>query len=184
MHQEQLKKSVYIYWKKLGCGDRVPREESSSAGRGLLRQAVLDIFDLNLNDLTIETGEHGKPYIVEHPEIEYNISHSGCYVVCAVSAVPVGIDIQEKRVIALDKLGRKVFSPEEYREFLKSEEKQEIFFRQWARIESYLKWTGEGISKGLTNLKMDGWHQFVHINRNYVCVIWSGKPLSIFMREM
>lgn len=184
MYQERLKKAVYIYWKKLNSGERVPREESSAEGRKLLRQAVLDLYGLNLNDLEIAAGEHGKPYIVDHPEIQYNISHSGCYVVCAISGVPVGIDIQEKRVIALDKIGRRIFSPEEYREFLKSEEKQDVFFRHWARMESYLKWTGDGISKGLKNLKMDGWHQFLHLNKNYICAIWSQGPLSIFMREM
>lgn len=165
-------------------GERVPREVASLEGKALLKQALWDVFGLKLEDEEITTGEHGKPYLVNHPEVQYNISHSGCYVICAVSGTPVGIDIQEKRVIALDKLGRKVFSREEYREFLKSEEKQDIFFRRWVRIESYLKWTGEGISRSLKELPMDGWHQFLHVDKNYICAIWSHGPLSIFMKEV
>ena len=184
MYRDYIKSTAYIYWKKLNGGERVPREEASLAGKDLLKAALWDVFGLEMDELSFGTGAHGKPFVVDHPEVQYNISHSGCYLVCAVSGVPVGIDIQEKRVIALDKLGRKVFSPEEYREFLKSEDKQDMFFRQWVKAESYIKWTGEGFSRDLTELPMDGWHQFVHINRHYNCAIWSQGPLSIFMREM
>ena len=184
MYQDRNKKAAYVYWKKLNDGIRVPREEYSAEGKKLLEKALWDAFGLELQKEEIAVGSCGKPYLVQHPEIHYNISHSGCYVVCAVSGSEVGIDIQEKRVIALDKIGRKIFSPEEYREFLKSEEKQDIFFRQWVRIESYLKWTGEGITRKLTDLKMDGWHQFLHMNKHYMCAIWSQGPLSIIMREL
>lgn len=184
MYQNHNKNTAYIYWKKLNSGVRVPREESSREGQELLKTALQDIYSLDLADQKVACGPHGKPYLPEHPHIHYNISHSGCYVVCAVSDMEIGIDIQEKRVIAMDKIGRKIFSPEEYRAFLKSEEKQDLFFRQWVRIESYLKWTGEGISRTLNELKMDGWSQFLHVNKNYMCAVWSQRPLNIYMKEL
>lgn len=184
MYQNHNKNTAYIYWKKLNDGVRVSREEASAAGKQLLKSALEEIYCLNLDDEKIAYGDHGKPYLSDYPQIHYNISHSGCYVVCAVSDLEIGIDIQEKRVIALDKIGRKLFSPDEYRAFLKSEEKQDLFFRQWVRIESYLKWTGEGISRTLNELQMDGWSQFLHVNKNYMCAVWSQRPLSIYMKEL
>ena len=184
MYRDYIKSTAYVYWKKLNDGQRVPASESSAEGKVLLKQALWDGFGLEMDELTIEKGEQGKPYVAGHSDVHFNISHSGCYVVCVVSGVPVGIDIQEKRVIALDKIRKKVFTPEEYREFLKSEEKQDVFFRQWVRLESYLKWKGTGINGDMTQLPMDGWHQFVHINKNYNCALWSQGPLSVFMKEM
>ena len=70
------------------------------------------------------------------------------------------------------------------REFLKSENKQDEFFRQWVLNESYLKWTGDGLTKDLRVLKREGWYQFLHFHRNYLCAIWSEKPMNIEIREI
>lgn len=184
MYQERVNKTAYIYWRKINDGKRVSHEEASAVGKELLEKALWEVFGLCLKKEKVAAGMNGKPYLPAHPNVQYNISHSGCYVVCAVSGAPVGIDIQEKRIIALDKLGRKVFSADEYREFLKSEEKQDVFFRQWVKIESYLKWTGDGMSSDIRDLPMDGWYQFLHLNKDYICAIWAGEPLDIFMREV
>ena len=39
-----------------------------------------------------EYGEHGKPAIIGHPDIHFNLSHCREAVICAVSNRPVGID--------------------------------------------------------------------------------------------
>lgn len=39
----------------------------------------------------------GKPYFPARPAFHYSISHSGEWVVCAVGAVPLGVDIQVER---------------------------------------------------------------------------------------
>lgn len=183
MNQDYNKKTVYIYWKKLNDGIRVPATEASKAGKLLLETGLRELYGLEYDLQKVNHGPHGKPFFTTHPDIHYNISHSGCYVVCAISGTEIGIDIQEKRVIALDKLGHKIFSPEEYREFLKSEEKQDMFFRQWVRIESYLKWTGEGISRSLSDIRIDGWQQFIHFDKQYLCSICAQSPLSIIIKE-
>ena len=41
----------------------------------------------------------GKPFIVDHPNIHFNLSHSGDVAICAVSNQPVGIDIETPRSI-------------------------------------------------------------------------------------
>ena len=42
-------------------------------------------------------GTHGKPALSDSFSPHFNISHSGKYAVCALSEVPCGIDIQEKK---------------------------------------------------------------------------------------
>ena len=41
-----------------------------------------------------EYGEHGKPYIVGHPDIHFNISHCKEAVLCVTSPRPVGVDVE------------------------------------------------------------------------------------------
>jgi len=51
-------------------------------------------YNLNYKDITIKYNPNNKPYIVGNP-VYYNISHSGKYVVLAISKYPLGIDIQK-----------------------------------------------------------------------------------------
>ena len=44
-----------------------------------------------------EYGEHGKPFIIGHPDIHFNISHCREGVICVVSDRPVGVDIESIR---------------------------------------------------------------------------------------
>ena len=39
-------------------------------------------------------NEHGKPSIVGHPNIFFNLSHCKEAVICAVSDQPVGVDVE------------------------------------------------------------------------------------------
>ena len=146
--------------------------------------ALEKYYALSREELHFAAGEHGKPYLPDHPEIEFNWSHSGDYIITAVAGVPLGIDIQHMRITDIDKLGKKVFTPEEYRVFLTSGDKQENFFRQWVLKESYVKWTGEGLLRDMRTLPMDGWYKFLHIDKEYFCAIRAEAPLDIRMEEV
>jgi 4'-phosphopantetheinyl transferase len=39
-------------------------------------------------------GEHGKPTIVDHPDIHFNMSHCREAVICMLSNKPIGIDVE------------------------------------------------------------------------------------------
>ena len=45
--------------------------------------------------LKFEKNQYGKPYLSEHPDFYFNISHSGEYVLCAIDNNPIGVDIEE-----------------------------------------------------------------------------------------
>ena len=55
----------------------------------LLKEGLRQEYGLTDNPI-FEYNEHGKPSIVGHPEIYFNLSHCKEAVVCAVSDKPVG----------------------------------------------------------------------------------------------
>ena len=57
-------------------------------------------------------GEHGKP-MRRNEEICFNLSHSGKYVLCAVSEMEIGCDIEKIKEVKW-KLAKRFFSEKEY----------------------------------------------------------------------
>lgn len=81
---------------------------------GLLLQEVVEReFGLKPQDIIIEKNENGKPYLKDHPEYKYNISHSGDMVMLAYSTQELGVDIEEIRHKDI-KVARRCFCPSEY----------------------------------------------------------------------
>lgn len=95
----------------------------------------------------IHTEPEGKPWIPAAPEIRFSISHSGGWWACAISDREVGLDIQEERSVHAERLAERFFHPEEA-EWLKRHGMGQ-FCRMWAYKESYLKYTGKGLSSGM-----------------------------------
>ena len=59
----------------------------------LLRRALREEF--GLAELPkIETGEKGKPFFPDYPEIHFNLSHCKYAVACALDSAPVGVDAE------------------------------------------------------------------------------------------
>lgn len=104
-----------------------------------------------------ERNEHGKPYLAPTCGIYVNWSHSGEYVICAVSDREVGIDIQLMSACPKETLVRRVLQPEErrYYEQVKPEERQRLFYRYWVVKESFLKALGTGFSQDLNSFWVD-----------------------------
>lgn len=99
-------------------------------------------------DLKLYYGEKGKPYLRDHP-FYFNLSHSGSYVVCALSRHEVGVDIQQYKRTDIDRLAERFFSTEEKKALKACHDRKELellFYRLWTRKEAYGKLTGEGIA--------------------------------------
>ena len=107
----------------------------------------------------IEKGIHGKPYFREYPQIHFNISHSGEYGACALSSVPCGLDIQEVRKIRSRRLLERVLSEEEMKIVQSHENREREFCRFWTRKESFLKLSGEGITRPMNALEEPEWFE-------------------------
>lgn len=99
-------------------------------------------------ELKMYYSGNGKPYLQDYP-LYFNLSHSGNYVVCAVSPREVGVDIQEYRQVDMERLARRFFSEEEQSILTacaNEKEQCKLFYQLWTRKEAYGKLTGEGIA--------------------------------------
>ncbi len=90
--------------------------------------------------------DHGKPYIPGG--VEFNLSHSGDVTVCAVSASPVGVDIELIKEREISRL-IKAFGERERQciEEKNAEARLREFYRAWTVKEAVCKLKGCGISK-------------------------------------
>ncbi|WP_392886961.1 4'-phosphopantetheinyl transferase family protein [Eubacterium limosum] len=101
----------------------------------------------------VEKNRYGKPFLKEYPSLHFNGSHSGDYLVCAVSQNPVGVDVQLiDRTKRLMPLAKRFMSPGEVRrlESLDDEKRTQAFYRLWAQKESYMKYRGLGFALQLS----------------------------------
>lgn len=101
------------------------------------------------SDLSILSGDQGKPFLQEFPNFHFNISHSRGMLVLLFSPNPGGVDIEStKREIDLKPILKRFFSVGEIESWKNHSEKSEkiSFLRGWTRKEAFLKATGEGIS--------------------------------------
>ncbi len=115
----------------------------------LLQYAVEQELDRKIpgTSLCIRQKEGGKPYLVDYPQIHFNLSHSGEMVACAIGTIEVGVDIQQL-VPVKEKVAARFFTEKEnerLRQCATAKEYEKQFFQYWCRKESYLKLTGEGL---------------------------------------
>ncbi len=113
-------------------------------GSILARVALKKEFGLPVKEQIFELGEHGKPFLKNGKNQYFNISHSGCYVVCAVSENPVGIDVEVPGKYK-EELARKVLSPLEFMNLSHTKNKHIEFSKLWTKKEAYVKMLGQGI---------------------------------------
>ena len=118
----------------------------------------------------LSKGKNGKPYLHGYPEIHFNISHSGAYAGCAAAGVPVGIDVQIRQPVRGRRLLERTMNIRE-QEVIRSADDPEMAFADfWAQKESYLKWSGEGITRDLSKLSMEhAVMEEIPIEKGYVC---------------
>ncbi len=84
----------------------------------------------------IKRTEKGKPYIEN--DVCFSVSHSDNVLVCAIGKENLGIDIEKIRDTDCLKISKRFLNKE-----LRT---KEDFFKEWVRAESYVKYTGNGIS--------------------------------------
>ena len=127
----------------------------SLAAELLLRKALSD-RELNSRELHYGYYEHEKPYLTDHPEFCYNLSHSGEYVMAAAAETDVGCDIEQITDCDLE-IAERFFYREEYEHIAgtPSEKRNECFFRYWTLKESFMKVTGLGVTLSLNDFHIE-----------------------------
>ena len=87
----------------------------------------------------------GKPFFPAHPEFHYSISHSGEWAVCAVGAVPLGVDIQVERPVRPAVFRALSAAEQAELDGLAERERLSAFLDVWCLKEAYSKAIGLGL---------------------------------------
>lgn len=96
-------------------------------------------------EMRFTTGQ--KPKLLFPTDLFFNISHSGDWVVCALSSNTVGVDVEYMQKVNLQ-IAKSFFSSSEYRFILNQDSEEEFqkrFYRVWTLKESYVKADGRGL---------------------------------------
>lgn len=86
----------------------------------------------------------GKPFIADHPDIHFSLSHSGNVALCVVSDQPVGADVEVPRKITPSLIAY-TMNADEQAQINASANPEMQFLHFWTRKEALLKLTAEGI---------------------------------------
>lgn len=118
--------------------------------------------NLALNDLPSEAKiirEDNKKPRLDVEDVYFNLSHSHGVCVLAMGASEIGIDIEKIRDLDYSKF-----------DFIDAQDKED-FFKEWTRRESYLKYTGKGLSNLRMDIPSDAHFEFFPVYDNYLICI-------------
>ena len=99
-------------------------------------------------------GEHGKPFILGHPDIHFNLSHCREAALCVISDHPVGVDIESIREYK-ESLAHYTMNDSELTQIKQSDNPALEFIRFWTMKEAVLKLSGEGIRNNMKEVLTD-----------------------------
>jgi 4'-phosphopantetheinyl transferase len=132
---------------------RIRDQQRFITARSTLRTIVGQYLGLAPQVVTFHYNPHGKPHIdPDLSSLRFNLSHSGDWAMCAVSAhTEVGIDIEKFRPQSAAyrrKLAQRFFSVQEHQAMQSIDDAgtNAAFFSGWTRKEAYIKCHGKGLT--------------------------------------
>ena len=114
----------------------------------LIRDVIMQKTGLSNEDISFTANDYGKPFLKNRDDVQFNLSHSGVWVVGVIDHQVVGIDVERVQEIDLD-ISKNYFSPDEHEDLMSKADKFDYFFTLWALKESYIKILGKGLSHPL-----------------------------------
>lgn len=155
----------------LFSGDR-----ARAAGSGWLLQYALLQEGIPADKQRLFKTELGKPFLPDYPDIHFSVSHSGSWVVCAVSRDPVGVDVELPRCTM--EIGRRFFQPQELEglENLPDPIRKDQLNRLWTAKEAFVKALGGGLTIPLNSFT-------VHLQEHHAVLEQTLSPLPYRLHE-
>ena len=135
---------------------RIPLDARRTlTSRACLRLLLGSYLEVPPAAVALASNANGKPRLADPPEaatLEFNVSHSGDWVVLAFArGLPLGVDVECHRELEFGELVNSFFSAQERETWstVPAAEHTRAFFSAWTRKEAYLKALGLGLSKPL-----------------------------------
>mgnify|MGYP001603000877 FL=1 len=134
----------------------------------------------------ISYTEYNRPFI--DGTVDFNISHSGNYVVCAINtAGRVGVDVDRMKPLHIEEF-KDCMTSEEWRAIQEAPGHLEKFYELWTLKESVIKGDGRGLSLPLPDVCVEGeiarvgnvcWYaQKINLDTHYSCHISANHEIS------
>jgi 4'-phosphopantetheinyl transferase len=133
----------------------------------------------------IQYTRYNRPYL--NAEIDFNISHSGKFIVCAIGkSLTLGIDIEEVRPVDINDFADQ-FTREEWRMIESAVDHYHEFFNYWTIKEAVIKADGRGLNIPLKDIvirdhaSVEGKDWFIHrihLDQSYITHLVTDKLLD------
>lgn len=123
------------------------------AGAGWLLRYALSQEGIPVHAQQFTTSPDGKP-LLANGSLDFSLSHSGEWVLCAVSTKCVGVDVELPRCTLAT--ARRFFAPEEVAmvESLPKSAQADALLRLWTAKEAFTKALGTGLKQGLASFSV------------------------------
>lgn len=154
--------------------------DRSLAADILIRQALIENIDIKNEDISFHYNTYGKPYFAHNPPVYFSLSHSGNWVVCAISEQEIGIDVEKIDKIDLN-IAKSFFAKKEYSDLMEKDDskKKEYFYVLWTLKESYIKARGRGLSLDLRSFAISANDNNIIFEAQNDCEKYSFKQYNI-----
>jgi len=119
----------------------------------LLLLKALELFGLAPLSLdNLQYNEFGRPYLSS--DFDFNITHSGAYVLCAINSTAVGVDIEEILPVDFTTL-KEVMNETEWKIINNAAFPLREYYKYWTIKESAIKADGRGFSISLDKIRIE-----------------------------
>lgn len=146
----------------------------------IVRYLLSTEYHTKNEEIQFSYNDYGKPSIKNLSNVQFNVSHSGEWVVCAIGDMEIGIDVEEVSKADFD-IVKRFFSTEEAEAFSKVSEamKKELFYELWTSKESYIKAVGKGLSIPLNSFSVLNYSVMSTMENSEIAEGWTLKPLYL-----
>ncbi|WP_291560032.1 MULTISPECIES: 4'-phosphopantetheinyl transferase family protein [unclassified Clostridium] len=154
----------------------------SLIGEVLIRTIIAEELDITNKCLKFERNQYGKLYLKDHPQFNFNISHSEEYVVCAIDNKPIGIDVEMIKHIEYKEIAKSFFTTGEFGYIVNQDLNFQLnkFYEIWTLKESYIKCCGQGLSIPLKSFSIQvDQNENIKVISNNKCKEYKFKILDI-----
>ena len=136
-------------------------------GEVILRLVIKQRLGLKDEEIKFGYNPFGKPYLLNVKKFDFNLSHSGDWVVCAIGTNAIGIDIELVQQ-NFESVARRCFTINEYRWLMSRNgmDRANCFCELWTLKESYIKCIGRGLSMPLNTFEFTMNHEIITLKLN------------------
>lgn len=128
-----------------------------AATRATLRHLLADVLGCSAQALRFRLGKHGKPELIGHTGIWFNVAHCGIHSVLAISHIgAVGVDTALMQASTMTDSAAVAFSQSEFKHWRAqpADNRQLDFYQRWCGKEAVLKALGLGIGEHLQHFSL------------------------------